>query len=60
MVLNTSSLILREQIIDNAGVELLLYKNEFGAMILSAVLIKPGGKVFFETEAIVFHIIESP
>ena len=52
MVLDTSSLILREQIIDNAGVELSLYKNEFGAVILSAALINPGVKVFFETDTI--------
>ncbi len=52
MVLDISSLILREQIIDNAGVELSLYKNEFGAVILSAALINPGIKVFFETDTI--------
>ena len=52
MVLDTSSLILREQIIDNAGVEQSLYKNQFGAVILSAALINPGVKVFFETDII--------
>ena len=56
MVLDTTSLILKEQIVDNDGVELSLYKNEFGATILSAVLKKPGGKVFFETEAICLQL----